>query len=140
MNAPTSARSDPCVHIRLDGEKTAYLPGEVLVGECSLDPALAPQVRRLKVSVLWHTEGKGDEASAVHQTWDFPAEPDAQLDPHGTWRFQTQLPPSPLSYDGFLLKIRWYVRVEALLLDGKTRGAEVGICLGEVAPLGPLPA
>jgi len=137
MTAPTFAGNDPRILIRLDGDKTAYLPGEVLSGECSLDRAVAPQVRRLKVSVLWRTEGKGDEASAVHHAQDIPAEQDAQLDPYGTWRFQTQLPPSPLSYEGFLLKIGWYVRAEAILVDGQTRGAEIGFRLGEVAPPDP---
>jgi len=137
MNASTFAGNDPRILIRFDGDKTAYLPGEVLSGEFSLERALAPEVQRLKLAVLWRTEGKGDEASAVHHAQDVPAEPEGQLDPYGTWRFQTQLPPSPLSYEGFLLKVCWCVRVEAFLSDGQNRAGEVRFRLGTVAAFQP---
>lgn len=70
-----------------------------------------PRPEVLETSVLWYTEGKGDEDLHVHWFRRF-CETDLQLmAPHQALRFGCRLPPSPLSYDGTLLRIRWCVRV-----------------------------
>ena len=58
--------NSPRIRIRLDGNGRVYRPGETLSGEYSLDGIPAEDVRAIEISVLWYTEGKGDEDLAVH--------------------------------------------------------------------------
>ena len=44
-------------------------PGESLAGEYWIESLGAEQVKAIEVSVLWHSEGKGDEDMAVHEFW-----------------------------------------------------------------------
>ena len=60
---------EPTVVIRLDGDSRVYRPGETLSGEYWSESLEAGQVKAIEVSVLWHTEGKGDEDMAVHEFW-----------------------------------------------------------------------
>ena len=55
--------------IRLDGNGRVYRPGETLSGEYRIESLDASQVKAIEVSVLWYTEGKGDEDMAVHEFW-----------------------------------------------------------------------
>ena len=41
-------------------------PGDVLAGQFSLEGVATGDVRACELSVLWHTEGKGDEDLSVH--------------------------------------------------------------------------
>ena len=90
------------------------------------------EVKAVELSVLWYTEGKGDEDLAVHfferLTADNPAEPGL----HDLHRFQSALPNSPLSYEGVLVKIRWCVRVRVFVRGGKSFIAERRFQLGDV--------
>ena len=73
----------------------------------------------IESSVIWVTEGKGEEDIGVHfferrnrasfaiDTFDRPQ------------RLSTVLPQSPLSYDGQILKVRWLVRVRLFLTGGR---------------------
>ena len=59
----------PLIVIRLDGDNRHRQPGQTLSGQYwieSLDPS---QVKAVEASVLWYTEGKGDEDMAVHEFW-----------------------------------------------------------------------
>jgi hypothetical protein len=61
-------------------------------------------------SVLWYTEGKGEEDLGVHF---FQRVADRALrGPSGlSGDFATTLPKSPLSYEGVIVKVRWCIRV-----------------------------
>jgi hypothetical protein len=61
--------SDPTVMIRFDGNGRIYRPQEALAGEYWLPSLPACEVKAIEVSVLWYTEGKGDEDFAVHEFW-----------------------------------------------------------------------
>ena len=111
--------SDPVVGIRFDGNGQVYRPGEVLSGEYALERVAPETVKAVEVSVLWYSEGKGDEDLAVHEFWRRNVEEGEPLDPARPERFSTTLPQSPLSYDGVILKLRWCVRVRAFLPRGK---------------------
>ena len=97
------------IQIELDGAKTEYLRGERLSGSATVYSASLDEPRRAELSVLWHTEGKGDEdLGVVH--FQSLAEDAAVLGTH-SYRFEIMLPVLPLTYYGKLLKIHWTVRV-----------------------------
>ena len=63
------AMNEPEVLIRLDDNGRAYLPGDCLSGEYRIEGIDEDNLEAVEVSVLWHTEGKGDEDLAVHEFW-----------------------------------------------------------------------
>ena len=125
---------EPLVRIRLDGNGRIYRPGETLSGEYRLEGIASQDIRAVEVSVLWHTEGKGDEDLAVHDFRRLSVENGDQIDLLRPGRFSTVLPNSPLSYRGVLVKIRWCVRVRVFLTRGREVLGEVPFRLGEVLP------
>jgi hypothetical protein len=89
------------------------------------------KVRSVELSILWHTEGKGDEDSGVHYFEEHAV--GDRLSERPAWRpFATKLPHSPLSYDGPLIKIRWCVRVRVFLESGKEVVGEKTFRLGDL--------
>ena len=107
--------NEPTVTIRFDGNGRAYQPGETLSGEYRLESIRREDVKAVEVSVLWHTDGKGDEDLAVHDFRRLSAEDGDWIDPRYPGRFHTVLPKSPLSYRGVIVKLRWCVRVRVFL-------------------------
>ena len=101
----------------------------------SLKILSADQIKALEVSVLWYTEGKGDEDMAVHKFWRTDLENGDLIDPLQPARFETVLPNSPLSYDGQIVKLRWCVRVRAFLHRGKEVFGQKEFRLGDIPPL-----
>jgi hypothetical protein len=122
----------PLVRIRLDGNGRAYRPGETLSGEYRVESVPADEIKAVEVSVLWYTEGKGDEDLAVHDFWRRSVEGGDSPDLRRPARFSTVLPKSPLSYRGVLVKIRWCVRVRVFLTRGREVMGELAFRLGEV--------
>jgi hypothetical protein len=122
----------PLVTVRLDGRRHGYRPGEKLSGEYRVDTANPDAIKAIELSVLWHTEGKGDEDLGVHFFERVSAEEHPTFDPHQTFRFSTRLPNTPLSYDGRIVKIRWCVRVRVFLPRGETLVHEEPFQLGAV--------
>jgi hypothetical protein len=121
----------PEIEVRLEQE--AYRPCELLAGAFAVEVGPNDQLVNLELSVLWHTTGKGDEDMGVHYFEDWSPERGKPLDlsrPHG---FEVQLPRTPLSYDGFLIKVHWCVRVRARWARGKPSMREVSFQLGGVA-------
>jgi hypothetical protein len=126
--------SEPTIVIRFDGDGLVYRPGETLSGECWIKSIEASNVKAVEVSVLWHTEGKGDEDMAVHEFWRRDDDAGA-IDAGQPERFRTTLPNSPLSYEGQILKLRWCVRVRAFPHHGKEVVGEKVFYLGNVPPV-----
>lgn len=118
--------------IRVDGLKRIYEPGDEIHGDYVIDGVSPEQVRAAELSVLWHTEGKGDEDLAVHFFDRASIETDPDWDPRQPRRFSTKLPNSPLSYDGVIVKIRWRIRVRAFLAGGRELVEEQRLQLGHV--------
>jgi hypothetical protein len=125
--------SDPSVCVQLDGDCRAYQPGEHLSGSFRLDAVGGREVGRVEVSVLWFTEGKGDEDMGVHHLEVLTPGEDG-FDPGAVRRFSVRLPRSPLSYDGVIVKVRWCVRVRAIIAGWSDRVGEVPFRLGDVGP------
>lgn len=122
------------VVIRCDGNGRAYRPGEALAGEYWVEAAGPGEVRAVEVSVMWYTEGKGDEDFAVHDFRRLSIDERPGIDPRCPGRFSTVLPNSPLSYDGQILKLRWCVRVRAFLAGGREVLGQYSFRLGSVPP------
>lgn len=87
------------------------------------DPPLA-----VEHSVLWFTEGKGEEDIGVHFFERVREPAAASLAGELTCR----LPPSPLSYEGLIVKIRWCVRIRMFFEGGRDFVSEHIFELGHV--------
>lgn len=124
--------NDPLVIIRFDANGRIYQPGETLSGEYRIDTFRLGEIKAVEVSILWYTEGKGDEDLAVHHFHRISVEDDPDFDPQRPERFSTVLPNSPLSYDGLIVKIRWCVRVRIFMARGKEVVGEKAFQLGSV--------
>ena len=113
-------KQDPRVQIEPDEHAESYRPGETISGRYRLNPVEPiPEVQALEWSIAWTTEGKGDEDRGVH-VFETINEPDGAVPKPEQWRrFEAVLPPSPLSYDGLIVKLLWRVRVRAVF--GKKR-------------------
>ena len=70
--------SEPDAMIRL--EKTAYRPGELLAGAFQIT-GYSPERYTLELSVLWRSEGKGDEDIVITQ---YPCDVQGQPNAMGT--------------------------------------------------------
>ena len=126
--------NEPEIIIRLDENGRSYLPGATLSGEYRIEALEGHSLQAVEVSVLWYSEGKGDEDLAVHEFWRKDANSGELGDPRRPDRFSTTLPQSPLSYDGQIVKIRWCVRVRAIFKRGRDLLAQKLFRLGNVPP------
>ncbi|HOM17563.1 MAG TPA: hypothetical protein PK777_00575 [Thermoguttaceae bacterium] len=122
--------AQPHITIRLEGGSRSFSPGSLLRGEYWLEGVSSEEVKAVELSILWYTEGKGEEDLAVHF---FRRDSLDQL-PYaaGRWigAFSTVLPHSPLSYQGLIVKIVWCVRVRVFLARGKQVLEELRFRLG----------
>ena len=98
------------LNLSLLDARVDFAPGETLAVEYNLDPSCADEIERLEISVLWFTEGKGDEDMAVHFFERIERETVGFVDFRRPRKFETVLPTAPLSYEGMIVKIHWCVR------------------------------
>jgi hypothetical protein len=117
---------DPLISLVFDKKSRRFATGEELVCEYQVDAVEQEEVQAIEASVLWLTEGKGDEDFSVHW-FERRLASDAEAgDLRPLHRIRTRLPNSPVSYDGKILKIRWCVRVRVFLKGGKDICADSG--------------
>ena len=124
--------TEPRINLVIDQHDHVFRPHETLRGHFSVAGADVDELRAVEVSVLWHTEGKGDEDMSVHSFERVDATSEEPLDLRHPRPFQAVLPNSPLSYEGAILKIRWCVRVRVFVERGKELCAEESFQLGSV--------
>ena len=125
----------PRFHIRLQDDRSIFTGGETLSCEYRIDlpnqvhiandqqenstnTKKQSTVAAIETSVLWQTEGKGDEDIGVHffeRREKKLAQPQILKQLH---RLNTVLPHSPLSYSGTIVKVNWFIRVRIFLQDG----------------------
>lgn len=129
----------PVVTVRLDDRRRHYRPGETLCGEFRIETLQPDQIKAVELSVIWCTEGKGEEDVGLHYFKRYSPE-EEPLDPRSPLRFATEerLPASPLSYEGLIIKIRWCVRVRLFLPRGETLVHDEPFQLGDVPRAQPL--
>jgi hypothetical protein len=126
--------SEESVRILLDGNRRVYHPGDVLSGEYQVDSLKWIEPTAVEISVLWYTEGQGDEDLAVHHFERINTFEQSGIDFRRPQRFSTRLPPSPLTYQGVIVKIGWCVRVRVFLPRGKELVGEASFQLGSLPP------
>lgn len=123
---------EPLISLCLVGPRRSYSAGEELVAEYQFDAVLPDDVQAVEASVLWYTEGKGEEDLGVH-FFERRLPHDAEGgDLRPMRRFRTILPSSPLSYSGAIFAIRWCVRVRLFLRRGREYMQEQAFTLGSV--------
>jgi hypothetical protein len=122
------------IRIVLDSVTGHYQPGERLTGRFMMEGTQMRPVRAAELSVLWYTAGKGEEDMAVHHFERLVDDAARPLDLRVPHRFATVLPPSPLSYDGLIVKVCWCVRVRLFLPQVQESVAEMPFQLGNVSP------
>lgn len=131
----TGLHDEPLLSICLGNSKKHYSAGDELVCEYQIDAINNDDVQAVEVSVLWLTEGKGEEDLGVHYfERRLPADAeDGDLRP--LRRFKVLLPNSPLTYDGAIVRIRWLVRLRLFARRGKEYVLEHPFTLGAVPPI-----
>lgn len=134
MNLP------PKIQITLDRPSRAYLPDEELIASFEISGIAPSEVQAIEASVLWYTEGTGEEDLAMHDFRRLLPIDRNDADLTRRRRFQTRLPRSPLSYQGLIVKIRWAIRVRVFMQQGKEYMEEVPFRLGELEPVVPMAA
>jgi hypothetical protein len=130
---------EPLISLQLRQGRRLYRPGDELEAECQIDAIDARDIVAVEASVLWYTEGKGDEDLAVH-FFERRVPADAEDgDLRRLHRFRATLPNSPLSYSGQIVKIRWCARVRAFLRGGKEAFFEQPFTVTAAAPTAATP-
>ncbi len=126
--------NEQSVTLKLADHEKPYLPGDTVSAEYRIYGAGPHDVKAVELSVLWYTVGQGEEDLAVHFFERIAGEECEAVDFRASQHFGTELPNSPLSYDGLLVKVCWCVRVRVFLPRGKEIAAEQSFTLGEVSP------
>jgi hypothetical protein len=127
----------PDIEVRL--ERADYGPGELLAGAFAIEAGPDDELTLLELSVLWHTTGKGDEDLGVIHFEDWSPARGKPFDLSQPHAFDVRLPRTPLTYDGFLIKIHWCVRVRARWAGGGESLREEPFRLGDVLPWSAMP-
>ena len=121
---------EPLVSLTITNPSKDLPPSEPLRWEFQIDALQLTELQAVEASVLWYTEGKGEEELGVHFF-----QRDVRTDFNGDLRtlrqFETALPNSPISYEGTLLKIRWCIRVRVFIANGKTHVHDQAFRLGD---------
>lgn len=118
--------------LKLDRPSGVYQPGERMTGYLMAEAGQGQIVRAAELSVLWYTTGQGEEDFAVHHFKRLVDESDERLDLRSPIRFAVTLPPSPLSYEGRIVKVCWCVRLRLFPPQGPETLEEATFRLGEV--------
>ena len=129
---PVGSLMEPLLSLQIAEPRRIYQPGDELKCECQIDAVDAKEIQAVETSVLWYTEGKGDEDLGVHY-FNRRVPGDCENgDLRPMHRFTTILPNSPLSYSGKIVKVRWCARVRLFLKRGKELYFEQPFWLGSL--------
>lgn len=128
---------EPLVSIQIQREPPHFSPGEMIICDYQIDAVAKEDLISVEASILWYTEGKGDEDMGVH-FFERRLPADVEENDLRAWRrFETKLPNSPLSYDGDLISVHWCVRVRAFLRQGRQYHHDLKFLLGDVDAIQP---
>ncbi len=123
----------PRVDIQFDRPHRQHEPRDHLSVRYRIEGCEGERICAIEHSVLWYTEGKGEEDLGVHF---FQRLADRALLPSATTTgaFTTPLPQSPLSYEGVIVKVRWCVRVRLFFEGSRDFVSEHVFTLGRIPP------
>jgi hypothetical protein len=123
---------DPLLSLCIVAPRRVFSAGEELVCEYQIDAVDPVEIQAVEMSVLWYTEGKGEDDLGVHffeRRLPSDAE-DGDLRPMR--RLRTRLPNSPLSYRGAIISVQWCARLRLFLRRGREYVIEQPFALGAV--------
>ncbi|TWT72987.1 hypothetical protein [Allorhodopirellula solitaria] len=112
------------MNVSLCRDDATYSAGGYLRASWRVSRVKLEELSSVEVSVLWYTEGKGDEDLSVHYFRRYDAANLRNLGIGDSQPIHCRLPPSPLSYRGHLLKIQWGIRVRVFVEEGREAVAE----------------
>jgi hypothetical protein len=119
--------------LRIELTQETYPAGGELAGAFVVAGGLPDYARKVVLTVLWRTAGKGtvDVGVAHVREWSVRDNSLAGLaNPH---TFTVPLPRTPLTYDGQIVRIHWAAKVEVLWAADGAAAAEAAFVL---APAG----
>ncbi|MBM4020889.1 MAG: hypothetical protein FJ284_01340 [Planctomycetes bacterium] len=129
MNPSEAPRRQPVVLVHFSMADRHYEPLQTLAVRYTVEGIDPRDVKVVERSVLWYTEGKGEEDLGVHR-FERPGAPAIGRPLVG--EFSCPLPLSPLSYEGLIVKIRWCVRIRLFFAGGRDFVSEHIFDLGDV--------
>jgi hypothetical protein len=128
---------EPLLSLCIVSGQRHFAAGDELVCEYQIDAVDPADIQAVEASILWHTEGKGEDDIGVHFfERRLPADAD-DGDLRPMRRLRTHLPNSPLSYRGVILSIQWCVRLRLFLRRGREYLVEEPFTLGSVPAILP---
>ncbi|MEM9587409.1 MAG: hypothetical protein AAGA03_09010 [Planctomycetota bacterium] len=107
------------MNVSLCRDDGRYPAGGQLTATWRIRRVSIDQLQGVEISVLWHTEGKGDEDLHVHHFHSLSGTQLRRLGLADQQRIDCSLPATPLSYHGRLVSIRWCIRLRLFLADGR---------------------
>jgi len=128
---PTPVAAESGLKVEMDRLEATYRPGETLSGIVRLPGPLADDLTRLEATCGWSTMGTSepDGADTRRVELELPVGVDGQRSRVYPLRFNLTAPNGPLSFEGDLFKLRWYVRARGQARDGRIELAERGFIL-----------
>jgi len=121
----------PVVAVQFDRADRRYEPGAECHVRYRIEGLGEERIRAIEHSLLWYTEGKGEEDLGVHF---FQRIDEHDLPATGAAEFAVRLPASPLSYEGVIVKVRWCARVRIFFLAGRDFVSEHVFEVGRLPP------
>ena len=112
------------MRLELCNEDGVYPAESLLTAQWRISRVAIDEIQSVEISVLWHTEGKGDEDLQVQFFHRISEQAVARLDLGQPQSIQCVLPPTPLSDQGRLISLRWCVRLRLYLSQGREIVAE----------------
>ena len=139
---------NPRISVTFNHENIQYSSGDQLRAHYIVEGIESQSISAVERSVVWYTEGKGEEDLGVvfferiqlgRRKEDTQISSASLSTDHMTAALATELPHSPLSYEGIIVKIRWCVRIRVFFQSGRDFVSEHIFFLGSV-PVVRLPA
>ncbi len=125
---------EPLLSLCIVGPRHVFSAGDELVCEYQIDAVDPTDIQAVEMSVLWYTEGKGEDDLGVHFfERRLPSDAD-EGDLRPMRRLRTRLPNSPLSYRGAIISVQWCARLRLFLRRGREYVIEHPFTLGAVPP------
>jgi hypothetical protein len=121
----------PRIEIWFPDGREEYEPGDVLECRYRIFEAGEMQFQSMEASVLWYTEGKGEEDLLVTR-FERRVASSTRDELLQEQVIRATLPNSPLSYEGVIIKVIWCVRIKAFSPKGKRLVADRIFQLGKV--------
>lgn len=133
MSRSSEGRPAPVVALQFDRADRRYEPGDSLSARYRVEGLGDEPIESVEHSVLWYTEGKGEEDLGVHFFERIEGSPARTAGDDAT-TFRTRLPASPLSYEGVIVKVRWCARVRIFFRTGRDFVSEHVFEVGGLPP------